>query len=269
MNKNELEKTAKFIRRSIVDMIYKAKSSHIGCSLSVTDILTALYFSVLNIDPNNPSDPNRDRLVLSKGHAVAALYVTLAKRGFFPISKLEEYGTDGTKLACHIVKDAVPGVETSAGSGGHGLSLGIGMALAIKIKKGSARVFVISGDAETEEGSVWEALMFAGHHNISNLKLIIDRNNFQDGMDGLRVDEILNLNPLDEKLKAFGWEVDIVNGHDFDELVPALNKKTERPHAIIAKTTKGKGVSFMENKGEWHGKCPSDEQYAIAVKELS
>ncbi|MEK7174238.1 MAG: transketolase [Patescibacteria group bacterium] len=261
---------AKHIRRDIVEMIYRAKSSHIGCALSAADILTALYFGgVLRIDPKSPKAPGRDRLILSKGHAVTAVYAALAERGFFPKEKLLEYGTDGTTLASHIVLDVLPGTETSSGSGGHGLPMGVGMALAARADKNGARIFVLSGDGELEEGSAWEAMLFAGHHKLSNLKLIVDRNDLQDGVDGLRVSDVLDLNPLDEKFRAFGWEVDIVDGHDPAALIPALKKETARPHAIIAKTVKGKGVSFMENRGEWHGKCPNADEYAIAIKELS
>lgn len=266
---NELTTTAKEVRRGIVEMIYRAKSSHIGCSLSAADILVSLYFRVMNIDPAHPEKADRDRFVLSKGHAVSAVYNTLAARGFFPKERLEAYGTNGTNLASHIVRNAVPGAETSNGSGGHGLPLGVGMALAARSEGASWRTFVLSGDGEMEEGSVWEALLFGATHKLSNLTLIIDRNNLQDGADGLRSNEVLNMDPLDEKLRAFGWDAETVDGHNFEELIPALQKQTEKPRAIIAKTVKGRGVSFMENHGEWHGKCPDAEQYAVAIKELS
>jgi transketolase len=265
----ELEKHARSIRRTVVEIIYRAKASHIGCCLSSADILTALYFEALKVDPENPSAPHRDRFVLSKGHAVAACYATLAERGFFDREKLQEYGQDGTVLASHIVHGVMPGVETSNGSGGHGLSLGVGMAIAARNQKFSSRIFVLSGDGELQEGSVWEAALFAGFHKLSNLTLIIDHNHLQDGTDGLRVEEILNLSPLDEKWRAFRWDVDIVDGHNFGELISALNKKTHGPHVVIANTIKGKGVSYMENRGEWHGKCPNEEQYQLAMKELS
>jgi transketolase len=270
MNSKELEAKAKNIRRAIVEMIYRAKSSHIGCSLSSAEILTALYFGrVLKVDPKNPTDPDRDRFILSKGHGVSAVYATLAERGFFPKEKLEEYGKNGTTLASHIVLNVVPGAETSNGSGGHGLPLGVGMAIAARFDKRPSRTFVFSGDGELEEGSVWEAALFAGFHKLSNLTLVVDRNNLQDGTDGKHLSDILDLNPLDEKFKAFGWDADIIDGHNFEELIPALQKQTGRPRVVIAKTTKGKGVSFMEDRGEWHGKCPDAGQYAQAMKELS
>jgi len=269
MNVSKLESAAKNIRREIVEMVYRAKSSHIGCALSAADILTALYFESMNVDPKDPEMKGRDRLIVSKGHGVTALYAVLAERGFFPKDKLEEYGTDGTRLASHVVRGVVPGAETSSGSGGHGLSLGIGMALAESQKNSGARVFVVSGDGELEEGSVWEAILFAGFHRLSNLTLVVDRNDFQDGKDGLRVSEILDLNPLDDKFRAFGWEVSTVHGHDFDELVPILGKSFDKPNVIIANTIKGKGVSFMEGDGKWHGSSPNEEEYKKAVKELS
>lgn len=270
MDSKELQATAKKIRREIVEMIYSAKSSHVGCALSSADIWTALYFGgVMNIDPKNADAPDRDRLVLSKGHGVSAFYATLSERGFFSKEKVKEYGTDGTELASHIVRGSLPGAETSNGSGGHGLSLGAGMALAAKIKKEDYHVFVLSGDGELEEGSVWEAALFAGFKNLDNLTLIIDRNHLQDGKDGLRTDTILDLEPLAKKFETFHWDVDVVNGHNFDELIPVLKKSGSRPRVVIAETIKGKGVSFMEDIGDWHGKCPDDEEYKIAMKELS
>jgi len=268
MKTQELQEKAKNIRRGIVEMIYRAQSSHIGCALSSTDILTALYFDVMNVDPENPGATGKDHFVMSKGHGVTALYTTLGERGFFSKGKLEEYGKDGTELASHVVRGAVPGAETSSGSGGHGLSLGIGIALAEKKKKSDSRVFVLSGDGELQEGSVWEAVLFSGFHKLANLTMIVDRNDFQDGKDGLRVSEILNLDPLDEKFRSFGWEVSVVDGHNFGELIPALKKSFDKPHVIIANTIKGKGVSFMEGDGKWHGSSPSEEEYKTAIKEL-
>jgi len=270
INVGELSERARSIRRSIVEMIYNAKSSHIGCALSSADIWTALYLGgVMNIDPKSADSPDRDRLVLSKGHGVSAFYATLSEMGFFPKEKIKEYGTDGTELASHIVRGVLPGAETSNGSGGHGLPLGAGMALAAKIRGENYHVFVLSGDGELEEGSVWEAALFAGFKSLDNLTMIVDRNHLQDGKDGLRTDTILDLEPLAEKFEAFRWEVDTVDGHNFNELIPALKKTGSRPRVVIANTIKGKGVSFMENKGEWHGKCPNDEEYKIAMKELS
>jgi transketolase len=261
-----LEEKAKAIRRTIVGLIHRAKCSHVGCSLSVADILAALYFEILKLDPNRPDDPDRDKLILSKGHAVSALYATLVERGFFSKEKLDEYGTDGTMLASHVVHRAVPGAETSNGSGGHGLSLGIGMALAARDDKRSSRVYVVSGDGEMEEGSVWEALLFAGFHKISNLTFIIDRNFMKS--EGSTA-SIIDIEPLPEKLRAFRWEVDVVDGHDFDALISVFQKKHDKPHAVVAVTIKGKGVSYMEGKWQWHGGSPNKEQYDIAMKELA
>lgn len=269
MDSKELSLIAKSVRRTIIELVYQAKASHVGCSLSVADILVALYFEVMHVDPKDSNATDRDRMILSKGHSISALYSTLALRGFFPKEKLEEYGRDGVALASHGVRGAVPGIEVSTGSGGHGLSLGIGMALALRRAKNHARVFVVSGDGEMAEGSVWEAVIFAGFHKLSNLTLVIDHNHFQDGQDGLRTHEILDLHPFKEKLSAFRWGVDEVDGHNFEELVPALSKKTERPQAVIANTEKGRGVSFMEGRPEWHGKSPNEDEYKIALKELS
>lgn len=265
----DLKERARAIRRLAVMMSYESKTSHVGCALSFADILAALYFRVANVNPERPDDPRRDRVLLSKGHAVAGLYGALAERGFFPKEKLKEYCRDGSKLASHIVRGAVPGAETSSGSGGHGLSLGVGVAIALRNQKLPSRVFVLSGDGELQEGSVWEAALFAASQKLSNIVLVVDRNNFQDGSDGLRADEIVNLGSLDEKFKAFGWDAAVVDGHSFEELIPALEKMGDKPYAIVANTVKGKGVSYMEGRGEWHGKVPDDEQYAIAMKELS
>ncbi len=256
---------AKNIRRTIVEMIYRAKCSHIGCSLSAADILTALYFGVLRLDPLNPNDPNRDRLIMSKGHGVAALYATLAERGFFARDELDLYGTDGTRLANHVVRNALPGMETSNGSGGHGLSLGIGMAIAVRNAGNGARVFVVSGDGELEEGSVWEALLFGSHHQLANVTMVVDQNGMQS--EG-STETIVDIEPLADKFHAFGWDVAVINGHDFTQLIPAMRVSGSRPRVVIAKTTKGKGVSYMENKWQWHNGSPNDEQYKIAMEEL-
>lgn len=260
---------ARTIRRTIIEIIYRAKTSHIGCSLSCADILTALYFKILNLDPVHPDANDRDRFILSKGHAVTALYASLAERGFFQKNELLDMGADGTMLASHVVRGVLPGIEVSAGSGGHGLSIGVGMSLALRHTHTSARVFVLSGDGEMQEGSMWEAILFAGFHKLNNLTLIVDKNNFQEGTDGLRVNEIADLHPLDKKLQAFNWDVDSVNGHDVNDLINALQKKTSKPHAIIANTKKGMGISFMEDQGMWHGKCPNEEEYRAALNELS
>ena len=269
MQNSELAQKAKAIRRTILELIFQAKASHVGCSLSVVDILTTLYFGVMKVNPSNSKMPERDRLILSKGHAVTALYATLAEKGFFSREELNSYGKDGTRLASHVVMNAVPGIETSGGSGGHGLSLGVGMALAARAAQNQARVFVVSGDGELEEGSVWEAALSAQAHNLDNLILVIDRNFLQDGQDGNTTEQILKLEPLDQKFESFGWEVESVDGHDFEQLLEALKRRSYKPRVIIAKTMKGKGVSFMEGKAEWHGKSPDQEQYEQALKELS
>ncbi len=266
MTNEELKNIGKSVRRAIIEMGYRSKGGHIGCSLSCADIIIALYFSAMRIDPKNPLADDRDRFILSKGHSAAALYAVLAERGFFPKEELQSYFSDGSRLAGHVVLGCVPGTEASTGSEGHGLSLGEGMAFAAIQKKNNARVFVIVGDGEMEEGSTWEAVMSAGHHKVGNLTMIVDYNRLQ--IMG-NPEDILGIDPLDEKLKNFKWDVDVINGHDFDELIQALNKKTDRPHAIIAHTIKGKDVSFMENKVEWHGKSLDENLYQTAIKELS
>ncbi len=265
----ELAEHAKNIRRLAMKMSFESKTSHIGCALSFADIITALYFRVANLDPKNPEDPSRDRILLSKGHAVVGLYAALAERGFFPKERLDDYCQDGSRLASHIVYKAVPGAETSAGSGGHGLPIGVGMAVALKNQGKDSRVFVLSGDGELEEGSVWEAAMFGGYHKLANLTLVIDHNHFQDGTSGSNLEQILDLSPLDGKFASFGWETEIIDGHDFDALTAALTKRSDRPRVIIAETIKGKGVSFMERDGVWHNKVPSAEQFAIAMQDLA
>lgn len=269
ISNTELSLHAKEIRKNSVTMSYESKTSHVGCALSFADILTVLYFRVANITPKDPKAPDRDRIILSKGHGVVGMYAALAERGFFPKEKLAEYCREGSILASHIVKDALPGAETSNGSLGHGLSMGVGMAIALKNQGLASRVFVLAGDGEMQEGSMWEGAMFAGTHELSNITVVVDENHFQDGGDGLRVEQIVAVGPLDDKFRSFGWDVDVINGHDFDELTAALSKKGNRPRAVIARTVKGKGVSYMENRGEWHGKVPSPEQYELAMKELS
>lgn len=270
MTTSELQAVAKKIRRTIVEIIYQSKHSHIGCSLSAADIWVALYFGGgMNISPETVDRFDRDRFVLSKGHGVSAFYATLSERGFFPREKILEYGKDGTQLASHIVRGVLPGAETSNGSGGHGLPLAVGMALAARNLKTGSHTFVLSGDGECEEGSVWEAAMFAAAQKVNNLTLIIDRNHFQDGRDKGTTESIMALDPLDKKFEAFGWEVEQVDGHSFEQLIPALQRRSGRPRVIIAETIKGKGVSFMEKDPQWHGKCPSEAQYVQAIKELS
>lgn len=263
----KLEELSKEVRKEILTMAYQSKGSHLGCSLSIVDILTTLYFKVLRINPKKPSLETRDRFLLSKGHAVAALYAVLAERGFFPKSLLATYLKDGSKLAGHVTLGSLPGIEATFGSLGHGLSIAVGMSLALKHSNLSSRVFCLIGDGECQEGSIWEGINFVGHHKINNLILLLDNNNLQIMGHGT---DILNSLPFEDKFKGFGWDVKSVDGHDISALLKVLQPQpTNKPLAIIASTTKGKGVSFMENKVEWHGKCPSEEEYKLALKELS
>jgi transketolase len=264
---NHLVKRAKEIRNLVLDMIFGAKSSHLGCALSIVDILTGLYFGdILNVDPKNPDWENRDRFILSKGHACVALYATLALRGYFPVEKLTEYGTDGTLIGDHNTRGALPGIETTNGSLGHGLPLGIGMALAAKKTRRSSRVFVLVGDGELQEGSNWEALMFAGFHKLDNLVLIIDNNNLETLGP---TNQILSLSTLHKKLESFGWDAENISGHIFADIIGQLNISHEKPFALNCHTTKGKGVPFMHNDHIWHGKCPTQEEYKRAKMELN
>lgn len=257
---------AKRARRQVLELIYTAKDSHIGCSLSIVDILTVLYFRILSVDPLNPRDPKRDRFILSKGHSVSALYAVLSERGFFPESSMGGYAQDGSPIASHVEREVLPGVETNGGSGGHGLPIGVGMALSLRMDGLGGRVFVLMGDGELQEGSVWEALMFGASRSLSNVTLIIDRNEFQTWT---KVNDVVGVEPLVEKLISFGWDAEQIDGHNFDELERALNVRSDRPRAIVAKTVKGKGISFMEGSGEWHNGSPTKEQYELAVQELS
>lgn len=263
-----LVKQAKEIRNLILDMIFKAKSSHLGCALSIVDILTALYFGdILIMDPKNSDWEDRDKFILSKGHACVALYATLALRGYFPLEKLKEYGADGTLMGDHNTRGALPGIETTNGSLGHGLPLGIGMALAAKKNnRSSSRVFVLVGDGELQEGSNWEALMFAGFHKLNNLILIIDNNNLETlGA----TNKILDLGTVHKKLESFEWDTESIHGHSLVQITGQLNTKHEKPFALNCNTTKGKGVLFMENDHIWHGKCPTQEEYERAKRELN
>lgn len=267
MELKELKKLSKEIRREVLTMVYNSKSAHLGCSFSIIDILLSLYFKVLHINPKKPSLETRDRFLLSKGHAAAALYAVLAKRGFFPKSCLSTYLKDGSKLAGHVTLGSLPGIEATFGSLGHGLSIGIGMALALKHKNLSSRVYVLIGDGECQEGSIWEGINFAGHHKINNLVCILDNNKLQIMGNGT---DILNSLPFEGKFKSFGWNVKSVDGHNMSTLSKVLQPQTlNKPLAIIANTIKGKGISFMENKVEWHGKSPNEEEYKLALRELS
>ena len=263
MNLHDISKN---IRKSIVTMNSKSNASHSGTALSIVDILVVLYFKFLKIDPANPNDPVRDKFLLSKGHGSSALYATLAEFAFFKKNLLEKFHINGGVLPGHLDKEAVPGIEISSGSLGHGLSIGVGMAISNQIDKINSKVIVLSGDGELNEGSMWEAIMFAGHYRLSNLTLIIDYNKFQ-GYG--KTNEVINLEPLSSKFISFNWEVFNINGHNFDDIEIALSKSTSKPKAIIANTIKGKGVSYMENQFIWHYKSPNNEQLALALRELS
>lgn len=265
--KLSLEKTACKVRLGIIHGVHAAKSGHPGGSLSCADILTYLYFKEMNIDPENPKKPNRDRFVLSKGHAAPALYATLAERGFFSPHELFNLRHVGSFLQGHPDMNKVPGVDMSTGSLGQGISAAVGMALSAKHFGDNYRVYAVLGDGEIEEGQVWEAAMFASNKKLSNLIVFVDLNGLQ--IDG-SIDEVNSARPVDKKFEAFGFETIEINGHDFDEIESALDKakRSDKPVAIIANTVKGKGVSFMENNVGWHGKAPNDEQYELAVKEL-
>lgn len=254
------------IKKSILHMAYYSKSSHIGSCLSIADILYTLYFKILKLDPCNPSQYDRDKFILSKGHGSAALYATLAERGFFPKEYLNRFYIDGGLLPGHIDRTVVAGLEASTGSLGHGLSIGVGMAIANKQMNNPGRIYVLLGDGECNEGSVWEAVMLAGHLKLSNLTGIVDFNQLQ-GFG--RTAEVINQQNLVERWQAFGWEAYEVDGHDVDELELALSTSHNRPKVLIARTIKGKGVSFMEDKLEWHYKSPNAEQYALALCELT
>ncbi len=268
MNKKELEKTANSVRQGIITAVHAAKSGHPGGSLSSADIYTYLYFEEMNVDPAKPDDPDRDRFVLSKGHTAPGLYSTLANRGFFPVKDLETLRHTGSYLQGHPDMKHIPGVDMSSGSLGQGLSAGVGMALSAKIDKKSYRTYVLCGDGEIEEGQIWEAAMFAGAKKLDNLCVIVDNNNLQ--IDG-PIDEVNSPYPIDKKFEAFNFHVINIDGNDFDQIEKAFKEARGVkgvPTAIIAKTTKGKGVSYMENQVGWHGKAPNDEEYEKAMAEL-
>ena len=266
--KKQLKIAACKIRRSIVDGVHSAKAGHPGGSLSIADLMAYLYFDKMNIDPENPAKADRDRFVLSKGHAAPALYATLAHRGFFPVSEMLTLRHTGARLQGHPDMKNIPGVDMSSGSLGQGISCAVGMALSAKHFGDNYRVYTVLGDGECEEGQVWEAAMFAGNKKLSNLTAYVDFNNLQ--IDGT-CDEVNSPAPLDKKFEAFGWNVIVIDGHNFDEIEAATlaaEKVTDKPTAIIMNTVKGKGVSYMENACGWHGKAPGDADYEIAVKEL-
>lgn len=268
MTNLDLEKTAACIRKGIVTAVHSAASGHPGGSLSAADIFTYLYFEEMNIDPKNPKMEDRDRLVLSKGHVAPGLYATLAQRGYFPVEDLKSLRHTESYLQGHPDMKHIPGVDMSSGSLGQGLSVAVGMALAGKMKKKDYRVYAITGDGEIQEGQIWEAAMFAGHRKLDNLVVIVDNNNLQ--IDGA-ITDVCSPYPIDKKFEAFGFHVINIDGNNFDEIRAAFKEAGQTkgmPTAIIAKTVKGKGISFMENQAGWHGKAPNDEEYAIAMEEL-
>jgi transketolase len=254
------------IRRSVVEMIGRARLGHIGGDFSVTDILATLFFAVLRLDPATPDAPQRDRFILSKGHCAAALYSTLAMRGFFPLQTLKTFAQPLSILNGHPNRK-VPGVEANTGPLGHGLPIGVGTAIGAKLAKANWRTFVVLGDGELQEGSNWEAAMCAGHRRLDNLTAIIDRNRLQQGA---RTEDTNQLEPLADRWRAFGWEAIVCDGHDHAALYDALvSPRESRPRCVIANTIKGKGVSFIEDRVEWHHKVPSPEQVELALKELA
>ena len=268
MEIEELKTMAKKVRRGIIEEVYKAQSGHPGGSLSVADILTVLYFDELNVDEKNPKWEDRDRLVLSKGHCSPALYSCLANRGFFDVEKLTTFRNIESKLQGHPDMTKVPGVDMTTGSLGQGLSAANGMAIAGKMDNKNYRVYCILGDGEIEEGQIWEAAMASSKYKLDNLCVIVDNNNLQ--IDGT-IDKVMSPYPIDEKFKSFGFQIINIDGNDIEEIKKAFEvakNVKEKPVCIIAKTTKGKGVSFMENKAEWHGKAPNEEQYKQAMEEL-
>ncbi len=263
-----LKKTANEIRKGIVTAVYNAKSGHPGGSLSAADIMTYLYFEEMNVDPKDPKKADRDRFVLSKGHIAPALYSTLAHRGYFPVEDLKTLRHVGSYLQGHPDMKHIPGVDMSSGSLGQGISAAVGMALSSKLDNASYRVYTMLGDGEIQEGQVWEAAMFAGARKLDNLVVIVDNNGLQ--IDG-DIAEVCSPYPLADKFKAFNFNVVEIDAHDFDQIDTAFAKAKETkgmPTAIIAKSVKGKGVSFMENQASWHGSAPNDEQYEQAIADL-
>ncbi len=265
----ELEKMARQLRRHVITMTATAGSGHPGGSLSAADVVTALYFKVMRHDPKNPQWPDRDRFILSKGHVAPILYAALAECGYFPVEELSTLRKLDSRLQGHTDRTLTPGVEMSAGSLGQGLSFGIGVALAGRLDKRNYHVYVLLGDGECEEGQVWEAAMFAPHFQIDNLTAIVDNNGIQ--LDG-RCCDIMGLEPLADKWRAFNWHVIEIDGHDMSQVLQALKearKTKQRPTVIVAHTVKGKGVSFMENNVDFHGKAPTAQEAEIALKELA
>ena len=268
MNKLELMKTANEVRKGIVTAVHSAKSGHPGGSLSAADIYTYLYFEEMNIDPKDPKKADRDRFVLSKGHTAPGYYSTLAHRGFFPVEDLTTLRKVGSYLQGHPDMKHIPGVDMSSGSLGQGISAAVGMAISAKLSDDDYRVYTLLGDGEIQEGQVWEASMLAGHRKLDNLVVIVDNNNLQ--IDG-KITDVNSPYPIDKKFEAFNFHVINIDGNDFDQIEAAFKEARETkgmPTAIIAKTIKGKGVSFMEDQAGWHGKAPNDEQFEQAMEEL-
>ena len=268
MNNLELKKMANEVRKGIVTAVHSAKAGHPGGSLSAADIFTYLYFEEMNIDPADPGKADRDRFVLSKGHTAPGLYSALAHRGYFPVEDLKTLRKLGSYLQGHPCMQHIPGVDMSSGSLGQGISAATGMALGAKLDQSDVRVYTLLGDGEIQEGQVWEASMLAGHRKLDNLVVIVDNNNLQ--IDG-KITDVNSPYPIDKKFEAFNFHVINIDGNDFDQIEAAFKEARETkgmPTAIIAKTIKGKGVSFMEDQAGWHGKAPNDEQYAQAMEEL-
>ena len=265
----ELKKMANEVRKGIIEGVHAAKAGHPGGSLSAADVFTYLYFKEMNIDPKDPKNPDRDRFVLSKGHTAPGLYSALANRGYFPVEDLKTLRHIGSHLQGHPCIAHTPGIDMSSGSLGQGISAAVGMALAAKLQKKDYRVYTLLGDGEIQEGQVWEASMFAGHRKLDNLTVIVDNNGLQ--IDG-NIEDVCSPYPIDKKFEAFNFNViNVENGNDMEQLEAAFEKARQvkgMPTAIIMKTVKGKGVSFMENQASWHGAAPNDEQYEIAMKDL-
>ena len=269
MNKLELQKVANEVRKGIITGVHAAKAGHPGGSLSAADLFTYLYFEEMNVDAKNPQDPDRDRFVLSKGHTAPGLYAALANKGYFPVEDLLTLRHIGSHLQGHPCMQHTPGLDMSSGSLGQGISAAVGMALSAKLREKSYRVYTLLGDGEIQEGQVWEAAMFAGARHLDNLVVIVDNNGLQ--IDG-KVEDVCSPYPIDKKFEAFNFHViNVADGNDFDQLDAAFKEAREvkgMPVAIIMKTVKGKGVSFMENQCSWHGTAPNDEQYAVAMEDL-
>lgn len=265
----ELEIAAVKVRMGIIEGVHSAKAGHPGGSLSCADVLTYLYMHRMNVDPANPKDPSRDRMVLSKGHSAPALYSVLAMRGFFPVEDLKTLRKIDSIMQGHPESKRIPGVDASTGSLGQGISAACGMALSAKISCDPYRVYALLGDGELEEGEVWEAAMFASHYKLDNLVAIVDNNNLQ--IDG-KISDVMSPYPIDEKFEAFGWHVINIDGHDFNRIERAFDEAEtviHKPTVIVLRTVKGRGVSFMENNVDWHGKAPNDEEYKVAMNDLN